>query len=201
MDGEPWPVTFSCVWEPKFNPVNNSVVAPVRVDGKWGLAVDGQLLWPAKFVQLWHQQFSPDGEHIAAIVAPEFGRWTVAIDGTPWKSRFNDFVTDLVYSPDGRRAAALGKNGQKWFIIADDHIWNKAYDMVWKPVFSPDSEHLAVKVELAKRYTIVVDGVEYGEDFDVVWDPIFSPDSRKVMIRSVKGGKYYRIVVPVQDIK
>ena len=39
-------------------------------------------------VQIWHQMFSPDGSRLAAIVAPKYGRWTVAVDGEPWPATF-----------------------------------------------------------------------------------------------------------------
>ena len=53
---------------------------------------------------------SPDGEKIAAIVAPKFGKWTIAVNGQPWPVTFKTMVTDVLFSPDGNRVAALGKD-------------------------------------------------------------------------------------------
>ena len=96
VDGKPWGRTFASVWEPVFHPKKAHVVAPVRVGGQWLLAQDGEFLWERPFVQLWHQMFSPEGDRIAAVVSPKYGRWTVAVDGLPWKQSFKDMVTDAV---------------------------------------------------------------------------------------------------------
>lgn len=196
VDGRAWPEKYTGVWEPCFHPKSNLVVAPVRVGGKWGMAGDGRMIWPAKYVQVWQQQFSEDGSRLWAIVAPQYGRFTVAVDDRPWSSLF-DVVTDLTVGPDGQKAAVTAKAGQKWTLVQDDRPWPGFYDRVWAPVFSPDGAHVGAKVERAGKYTIVVDGKPYAADFDTVWDPIFSPDGQMVMIRAISDGQYLRIVVPV----
>jgi len=109
VNGVPWSESFGCVWAPIFNPKTGAVVAPVMVGGKWTLAQDGKTLWDKSFVQCWHQVFNRDASKLAAIVAPKYGRWTIAVDGQPWRTTFGDMVTDVVFSPDGTRVAALGK--------------------------------------------------------------------------------------------
>jgi hypothetical protein len=201
VDGEPWHRMFSSVWAPKFSPADGSVTGPVRIGGKWFLARNGEVIWNKGLVQLWNHQYAPDGTKIAALVAPKFGRWTVAIDGEAWRNTFGDLVTDAVFSPDGRSVACLGKDRGNWRICVDDKVWAGAYDMAWAPVFSLDGTHVAAKVEKGGRYFIVVDGVALPEPFDSVWDPVFSPDSKKIMVRGIGTGddtaKYCRAVLTI----
>ena len=47
-------------------------------------------------------------------------------------------VTDLVLSPDGKHAAALGsQNNSRFQIAVDGKVWDDAFDMAWPVVFSP----------------------------------------------------------------
>lgn len=212
VDGACWPGRYSMAWQPVFNPGDQSVVAPVRVGSSWGLARDDKLIWEPHFFQVWHQRISSDGESIAAIVAPRFGEFTVAINGEPWKNTYA-VVTDLVLSRDGQRAAAVGQSGlsisldeaaltsQQWQIIVNDHPWTGWYDRVFTPVISPDGRHTAVRVEKNGASTILVDDKAYFRPFSKVWDPIFSPDSSKVLIRAMDGSKLVRIVAPFNDFR
>jgi len=164
------------------------------------MAQDGKAMWDRSFAQCWHQMFNSDGSKLAAIVAPKFGRWTVAVNGQAWHTKFGDMVADAVFSPDGNRLAALGKEGEQWTVMVDDRPWDGMYDIVWKPVFSPDSRNVAAKVEKDGKYTVAIDGKLFKRQCEAVWDPIFSPDGKKVLIRSIEHGKYTRRVVPVTDI-
>ena len=92
------------------------LLAPVRTSGSWTLAEDGVPLWKGRYMQLWHQRISPDGGRIAAVIAPSFGRWTVAVDDRPWDVTCRDMVDAPVFSPDGRRVAAAFKDGGRWTI-------------------------------------------------------------------------------------
>ncbi len=200
VDGKPWDKTYQSVWAPLFN-ASGDVIAPVRMGGKWGLAKNGQIIWDTRYFQCWHHQISADGNTIWAIVSPEYGRWTVAKNDSPWSTRIGGALFDMIISPDASRAVCLGKEGEKWAVVADDKIWSGWYDMAYKPVFSPDSQHIAVRVEKpGKRFTLAVDGKTYKEDFDMLWDPIFSPDGKNLLLRALQDGKYIRIVVPVNDI-
>lgn len=202
IDGETWKTNYQCVWNPRFNPGTGRVVAPVRIKGKWGMAQDDSVIWDPVFFQCWHQTFNADGTMMYALVSPQYGRWTVAKDGKPWATTVNTMLTDLTVSPDGRRAAAVGKNdAAKYIIMADDSIWNGSFEMAWKPVASPDSKHIAVKVERpGRKYTLMCDGKVHGKDYDELWDPVFSPSGDAVMLRVIENGIYSRIVLPVSEI-
>ncbi|MGD9219489.1 MAG: WD40 repeat domain-containing protein, partial [Desulfobacterales bacterium] len=200
VNGAPWPQTYGGVWEPIFHPHTGAVIAPIRSGGKWQLAQDGQIIWDQKFVQLWHQMASPDGNALAAIVAPKFGRWTVAVDGRPWSVTFKDMVTDAVFSPDGKRVAAAAKNDGHWHIVVDGVVWQNAFDRVWQPVFSPTGEMIAAKIERNGKYSVAVNDRIWDQAVDVIWDPIFSPESDKMMLRTLKDGIYTRKILSVEEI-
>jgi hypothetical protein len=200
VDGVPWSESFPCVWEPIFHPKTNAVVAPVRLAGKWTLAQDGKPLWDQGFAQCWQQMYNADASKLAAVVATKLGRWTMAVDAQAWKTTFGDMVADAVFSPDGKRLAALGKEGPQWTVFVDDAAWTNTFDMAWKPVFSPDSRNVGAKVEKNGKYTIAINDKLFKQQCDAVWDPTFSPDVQKVLIRSIEHGNYIRRVMPVTAI-
>jgi WD40 repeat protein len=144
--------------------------------------------------------FNPDASRLAAIVAPSYGRWTVAVDGIPWQTTFSKLVTDVVFSPDGKRIAALGKDDETFRVVVDGTIWSEKWDMIWKPVFSPNGADVAAKVERGGQYTYAVNDQAWSESFDAAWDPVFSPDGTRLMLRTVKDGQYIRRIIPVSTI-
>lgn len=204
VDDRAWDRLFSCVWAPRFHPIDNSVTAPVKIPGGWSLARNAEVIWEGRYVQLWHHMYSPDGRRIAAVGAPEYGKWTIVEDDQPWRIRFKELVTDAVYSPAGDRIACVGKSDGKWYVAVDDLVWDTPYDMVWKPVFSPDGRHVAALVEKDGKYTITVDGHPVDMTFAAAWQPVFSPDGDKLLIKGVLpqniGGQYCRYVLEVDDI-
>ena len=200
VDGTPWGTTYGGVWEPVFNPKTGAVVAPVRLQGKWGLAEDGRMLWPNRFVQLWHVQFSSRGDHLAAVVAPSFGRWTVALDGKPWSATFDEMVTDLTLSPEGAHIAAAVKHRGRWSIAVDGKAWPEWYERVWAPVLSPNGRDAAARVERNGVFAIAVNGRALPWSGEAAWDPVFSADGRMLLVRSVEAGVYRRRVVAVDPV-
>ncbi len=201
VNGKSWTRNFGMVWEPVFHPATGAVVAPVRLAGKWGMAQDGEIIWPTALFNCWHQQFSAAGGKLYAIVSPEFGRWTIAVDNQPWSVNVGGFVNEMVLSPDGNRAAAVCNDNYKYSSMADGKSGSGWYEMAYAPVFSPDSAHIAAKVERpGKKFTILMDNKPYKRDFDLVFDPVFSPGSDKLLIKAIDGGKLLRIVVPLGQI-
>jgi hypothetical protein len=180
--------------------VNNDVIVSVKTANGWNIALNGKTIWKKSFTQLWGQIYSPDGQSIASVAAPEFGQWTIAVDGHPWKRTFRDAVLSPVFSHNSRRVAAVVKDNNRWTIAVDGAPWEEAFDMVWTPVFSPNSEHVAAKAEKDGKFHLVIDGKKGIRAFDVLWDPVFSPDGEKLLIRCIENGKYYRRIVPVREV-
>lgn len=218
VDGRTWDTAFSSVWEPRFAPLaaanaetkpssdadnftnsrNYSVTAPVKKGGKWFLAKDGVIFWDRPYFQLWHHLYSPDGSKIAAIVSPEFGRWTVACDNTPWSLTFSDYVSDPIFSPDGNRIACIFKENGRWGAAVDGKAWDCMFDMAWQPVFSNSGSHLAFKVKIDGSYHIAVDGIVLDAKYDDIANPMFSPDSSSMLIRGRQGDIYNREVISLK---
>ncbi len=194
VDGAVWPMHFQCVWEPCFHPNSSAVAAPVRQGGQWGVAESGNVLWKPRYFNCWNLQYSADGERLWGIVAPEYGKFTVAKDNVPW-SVTAPVVTDLTLSPDGSRAAALGNHDNKaWHLLLDGKAWSGRYDMAWRPVFSADGRHVALRARNAGQYAVIANNQVVATGFDMAWDPAFSPEGDKILIRAMRGNTLYRIV-------
>ncbi len=196
INGQRWGETYPCAWEPVFEPKSGDVIAPIRKEGKWGLARNGSLFWKPAFAQCWSPKASAvDGEHIWAIAAPSYGAFTVACNATPWSCRFPS-VTDLVLSPDGRHAAALGsQNNSDFRVIVDGKVWETPFDMAWPVVFAPTNDHAAAKVRRNGKYAVYADGKAVIENLDDVWNPTFSPDGSVLLFCSLKDGVFSRHTV------
>ena len=200
VNGEPWPAAYNCVWTPALDPATGALAAPVRQGGRWGMAVDAALQWAPRYFQCWEQQWSPDGKKLWAVVAPEYGKFTVACNDKPWAETF-PVVSDLVLSPAGDRAAALACHANADYrVVVDGVAWQGLWDMAWKPVFSPDGRHAAALVQTGDTFTCLVDGKPVGESFSRAWSPFFSPDSASVLLRGIQNDKLVRMVLPLKDI-
>lgn len=199
VNGEAWPATYNCVWEPVFNPATGSITVPVRQAGRWGIASEAAIYWEPVYFQCWGQQWSACGKHLWAIVAPQYGEFTVACDNKPWTATF-PVITDLTLSPDGTRAAALAnKQNDNFRIVVDGIAWAGEWDMAWKPVFSPDGQHVAALVRKNGVMTVVMDGKPWKENFTQAWTPTFSPASNALLIRAVQDNAFIRQVVNLTD--
>lgn len=196
-----WHQDFSMIWEPIFHPKTNDVYAPVRINGKWGIARNGHLAdsWQPSFSQLWHCKFNADGSILAAIGSPSYGKWTVVINGKPWHSQASYMVTDLTMSEDGSTITVLTKNElNRWSVMVNDKAWSTSCEMAYPPIISDNGEYVAVKMERNGRQTIVVNDKPYSEDFRQVWEPVFSPENNKILIKALNdNGEYIRIVEPL----
>ena len=200
VNGEEWPAIYDSVWEPAFDPASGALAAPVRKGGKWGVAIDAGMQWSAKYFQCWNLQWSNDGKHLWGIVAPEYGKFTIAHNDTPWSTTF-PVVTDLTLSPHGTRAAALASHQNADFrIVVDGTAWQGLWDMAYKPVFCPKGESVAALVRKADSFTYMVNGKPVKETFSRAWEPMFSPDGTSVLLRGIQNNSFVRIVLPIGSI-
>ena len=199
VNGTPWNEKYGCTWEPVFNPVNSDeITTPVKQGSQWFLATNGRIVWDRGFVNLLYQTYSPDGQKIAATVAPQFGKWTVAVDGQPWPITFGECVLMPCFSQDSRKLAVIAKDSGNWLLVVDGTVLGESYDNIWQPVFNDDD--VICKVEKNGKYAVAVNGKIRGKDYEALWNPVVSPDGTKVMICGVEGGKYYRNIIPIGDL-
>jgi len=196
VNGQRWNETFPCAWEPCFDETG-ACLAPVRKSGGWGLARNGSMLWKPSFAECWTPVARAGA--VWAVVAPRYGAFTVACNGVPWRCLF-PVVTDLVVSPDGKRAAALASHDNSLFrILADGKPWEGEYDMAWPPFFSPDGCHIAAHVRKGGKEAIVLDGKVAAEGLDQTWNPVFSPDGKALMFCAVRGDTFLRHVINTEN--
>jgi Tol biopolymer transport system component len=124
----------------------------------------------------------------------------VAVDGTPWNTRFNKAVLSPVFSPDGRKVAAVVKDNNKWTVAVDGSTWSDTFDNVWDPMFNAGGDTVIAKAEKNGTFFIVVDGKIGKRKYESLWNPVFSPDGEKLLIRCIDKGKYYRRIIPLTEI-
>jgi hypothetical protein len=202
VNGTPWDKTFGCTWEPAFHPTRSDIVtAPVRQGGAWFLATNGTIAWDHGFTNLLYQTYSSEGQKIAATVATSLGKWTVAVDGSPWSTTFGECVLRPYFSPDNTRVIAIAKDNGHWLLVADGTVLGETFDNIWPPVFTPDGTDILCKVEKNGKYAIAINGQIRGNLYETLWDPILHPDGTKVLIRGIEGEKYYRRIVPLRDLR
>ncbi len=194
-----WPERCTALWEPRFRR-SGALLAPARRSGAWWLLQDGQPLWPEPFVQLWHHVVAPDDQRVAAVAATGYGRWTVAVDGRPWKLTVSDMVSAPVFSADSKKVAAAVSDRGRWTIAVDGRPWAETFAMVWDPVASPTGAHFAAVVERDGRATLAINGSVWAETFDKLWAPIWSPDGKKILVRALSRGTFVRQVVSLDEI-
>ncbi len=199
VDGVPWDKDFSGCWEPIFIPGTSDVIAPVETPKGWSLALNGDIIW-SFYHQVYSPKTSPDGKRLAAIVVPEVAKWTVAVDGKPWKSIFNQMVFNPIFSPDGSRVATIAKHNNKYLVVVDDDVWPVSFENAWDPVFSPQGDKVALRAEKNGKFVFVVNGKVGKTGYEWLWDPIFSPDGSKILVRGVENGKYVRRVFSIDEI-
>ena len=96
----------------------------------WKLLMNDKPVWNKSFLQVWHQTFSPDTNRIAAVACPQFGRWTLVVDGDLWRPTFGHVVLEPVFSPDGKRVAAVVKDEETWSMAVDGKPWSLQCEMV-----------------------------------------------------------------------
>ena len=74
----------------------------------------------------------------------ESGKWTVAVDGTPWPEKFG-MVWDPVFSPEGKHVLAKAWRDDSYMLVVDGKITGPAYENLFDFVFSDDGTKLLIK--------------------------------------------------------
>ncbi|MCG8618158.1 MAG: Tmc redox complex protein TmcD [Desulfobacterales bacterium] len=195
VNGTVWNSRFQQVWHPVF--CGDSVVAPVRYQGEWQLFMDDKPFWTTGYANLWRLQPSGDGNHLAAIVAPEFGRWTVAEDDQVWPVSWDAMVRDIHYSDDKETLLAVYKDGGSWGLAQNGVQWNLTCDKIFTPDMNRDGSVVAVAFEKDGQHFVSVNDRVLAGPYETMADPVVSPGGDKVLIKGVENGVYKRTVIPL----
>ena len=189
-----WDRRFQSVWKPEFLD-DASLLAPVRIQGKWFLYKNSTPFWRRSYDQLWHLTLSPEGGQVAAIVSTPFGRWTVAVNDTVWPLSWDTMVSDIHFSKDGACLAAVYKHKGVWDLAVNQIPWQMAADMVFAPHISFDGSVVAVAIQKQGRYHLVVNNRVVASGFSFMADPQVSADGSKVLLKGIENGIYKRRIL------
>ncbi len=189
-----WSSRFGSVWRPVFSP-EGAVLAPVRHEGKWRLFKDDALFWKTGYEQLWHLCLCPDKEKIAAIVAPVYGKWSVAENDSVWPLSIDTMIREIRYSADGSSLVAVVKDNGYWTLARDGKKWHLPCDKVFNPVLSADGSVAAAVVEQKGHFFTAVNGELLTGPYDIMSDPVISPDGTKILVKGIEKGVYKRRVI------
>jgi hypothetical protein len=195
-----WDKDFQFVWQPQFIGKDNSLVAPVRLAGKWTLFKDGNPFWKKNYGQLWKLTTHQDSGKIAAVISEKFGKWNVTENETPWTIQCDTIISDLYYSDNGDSLFAVFKNKGYWDVAVDGKQWNIKADKLWNPIISSNNEIFATRLEKDKQFYLCVNGKMYKESFDMIFEPAISPDNDKILLKSIKNGIYTRQILNIDNI-
>ncbi|MDD9305049.1 MAG: Tmc redox complex protein TmcD [Desulfobacter sp.] len=188
-----WDTKFQAVWRPVF--CDKSVVAPVRINGKWMLYKDDSPFWASAYENIWRLETDPANGHVAAAVAKTFGEWTIAQNDILWSLSWDTMVRDLYYSQDGAQLVVVFKDKGDWGLAQNDRAWTLSCDKIFTPNISDDGSVVAVCFEKkGKYYTAVNDRVIAGP-YDYMADPVISPDMDKILVKGIENGIYKRSIV------
>jgi WD40 repeat protein len=154
--------------KPQFTPDGKHVVCVAGQMRKWSLLVDGKEMVSGsgfrKFV------ISPTGD-IGAIMSPNSeDRVKLFLNGKP----VVDDAADVVFSPDGKRWAALCGLNQKTWVITSEGQRHKEYGPIMNVTFTPDSSKLVYVASIGDTTYVVTDGKEDKGNKLVHYRPVFA---------------------------
>lgn len=191
-----WDNRFESAWKPVFLD-EKTLVAPVRINGKWQLYKNNAPFWATAYDQLWHLAVSPAGDDIAAIVSTPYGRWTVAVNDRVWPHSWDTMVSDIHFSQDGSCLAAVYKNKGVWDLAVNQTPWQMGADKVFVPSISKDGSVVAVIMEKNGTCQLMVNNRVTASGFRFIADPVISPDGSQVMLKAIENGVYKRQIFRV----
>ena len=120
IDHEMWEERFDYVWNLTVSPDGKSIAVDISKDNMTSVCLNGKT-WENMFFETRDVAMSPDGTKTAAHVLMNRREeldnvgfmkknWTVAVDGTPWDTKFIN-VWGGVFSSDGNHVAACVRTG------------------------------------------------------------------------------------------
>lgn len=167
----------------------------VIVDGKQGPLFNGVIDTTVTF--------SPDGTHVAYVVATDDGNGSrVVCDGKlgPVFETIDD--TSLTFSHDSKHLAYAASQQDKFFIVLDgkpgpryDQVGNSYGSQTLYAVFNPLNNQLSYQAKKGEKYVMVIGGKE-SPAYDEIGNalPVISPDGKHIAY-AVKKADYRWAVV------
>ncbi len=205
QNGRLWEENFDAMWRPVFSPVTKEVLVPAKKGRLWYLMGREGPFFDRGFWQVFKVRVSKDGERVAAIVAPDFGKFTVCVNNRLWSRKYC-VIEDIVFSPDGGRVAAIvskeyppiGLDNFSWvpqrFVVMDEQEMGGPFEQVLYVSFSNEGEHVAYVASHKGDWFMVIDGKTYSRRFSCLWPPVFSADGKRILIRGIEGDRFVRTV-------
>jgi hypothetical protein len=147
-----WKNPYMQLWRPNYSPDGNRIAALAAVGfGQWTVVVDDKP-WSSSWKHMiLDTVFSSDSARVAAPVNTDH-RWTIAVDGQGWDSKF-DMIWQPVFSPDSSHVLAKAEQDKKFLLVIDGKVVDRKFDMLFDPLFSPDSSKVLIKGVSNGKYT------------------------------------------------
>lgn len=152
---------------PEFTPDGKHVVCVAGKMPKWSLLVDGKEMVSGSAITKF--VISPIGD-IGAIVTGADGRKKLFLNGKP----VVDDAADVVFSPDGKRWAAICALNQKAWVILNDGTRHKEYWPIENVTFTPDSSKLVYVASIGDTNYVVTDGKESAGYKLIHYRPVYA---------------------------
>lgn len=186
-DGRQWCVVVDGKEEKKYGAIIDRTIA-LAPDGRvaygvnqgfqFHLVVDQKEQGPYDFVFEDLVRFSPDGRRVACVAGKlnesrrratmqqrDYTDHLLVVDGKPGKAYVQIAKNSPLFSPDGKRVAALASKGDgKWTVVVDDE--EKAYGDVQDLAFGPGNR-LVYQVKDKAGVAVGVDGAA-GKTYDQI---------------------------------
>lgn len=153
--------------KPQFTPDGKHLVCIAGQRPKMSVLVDGKETVTGQFVE--KVVISPTGDIGAIVVLGADNRKKLFLNGKP----VADDAGDVVFSPDGKRWAAVCALNQKAWVILSDGTRHKEYWPIENVRFTPDSTKLVYVASVGETNHVVVDGKEDAGYKLIHYRPVF----------------------------
>lgn len=162
--------------QPQFTPEGKHLVCITRQWQKGSVLVDGKELVAGQSVDKF--VISPTGDIGAIVIPGSDGRKKFFLNGKP----VVDDAADVVFSPDGKRWAAVCALNQKAWVVMNDGQKQKEYWPIQNVAFTPDSSKCVYVATTGGKDYVVVNGKE-DDDGNVLlhYRPMYSATGNAIL--------------------
>jgi len=164
--------------KPQFTPDGKHVVCIAGQMPKFSLLVDGKETVSGQGIDRF--VISPTGDIGAIVIPGSNGRKKLFVNGKP----VVDDAADVVFSPDGKRMAAICALNQKSWVVLDGQK-QKEYWPIVNVAFTPDSSKCVYVAGIAQKSYVVINGKENDEGNVLLhYRPIYSVTGNSIIYES-----------------